>query len=119
MQDFRKLQVWVKAHSVALAVYKATAAFPKDELYGLTNQMRRAAVSIPANIAEGCGRSGNAEFLRFLHISMGSASEVEYYLILAHDLHFLDETGYTQLEQDLLETKRMLNRFIQKLKTND
>ncbi|MEP7292950.1 MAG: four helix bundle protein, partial [Chloroflexota bacterium] len=89
MQDFKKLQVWMKAHVFTLALYRATSAFPKEEVYGLTSQMRRAAVSIPANIAEGCGRSSNAELARFLHISMGSASEVEYYLVLAHDLEFL------------------------------
>ncbi len=118
MQDFKKLQVWINAHALTLRVYEATASFPKDELYGLTNQMRRAAVSIPANIAEGCGRSSNAELLRFLHISMGSASEVEYYLILAHDLKFLDERLCAQLEQELLQLKRMLNSFMQKVKSS-
>ncbi len=116
MQDFKKLQVWEKAHHLTLAVYDATAAFPNDEKFGLTSQIRRAMVSIPANIAEGCGRSSNAELQHFLHISMGSASEVEYYLILARDLKLINELDCRQLESDLLEVKRMLNAFIQKLK---
>ncbi len=91
MRDFRSLKVWEKAHHLTLAVYKATGAFPKEEVYGLTSQMRRACASIPANIAEGCGRSGIAELTRFLHIALGSASELEYHVILAHDLAFLSE----------------------------
>jgi len=75
MKDFRKLTVWQKAHELTLAVYKATRGFPKEELYGLTSQVRRSSVSVPSNIAEGCGRSGDAELARFLDISMGSASE--------------------------------------------
>ena len=74
MQDFRELKVWWKSHQLVLSIYKVVAAFPKDEVYGMTSQMKRAASSIPANIAEGCGRSGNAELVRFLQIAMGSAS---------------------------------------------
>ena len=85
MKDFRQLKVWEKAHHLALEVYKTTATFPKEEIYGLTSQLRRASVSIPTNIAEGCGRNTNADFARFLQIAMGSASETEYELILAHD----------------------------------
>lgn len=91
---------------------------PHEERYGLTGQIRSATISIPANIAEGCGRSSNAELARFLHIAMGSASEVEYYLVFANDLQFLDEGLHKQLEQDLLAIKRMLNSLIQKLKTS-
>ena len=83
MKDFRQLKVWEKAHQLALAVYKATKDFPKEELYGSTSQIRRASMSIPTNIAEGCGRNTDAEFARFLQISMGSASETEYQLMLA------------------------------------
>ena len=89
MKDFRNLKVWEKSHQLALAVYKATSTFPRHELYGLTSQIRRACASIPANIAEGCGRSGDAELARFLQIAMGSASELEYHLLLARDLGFL------------------------------
>ena len=92
--------------------------FPKQELYGLTSQMRRSSVSIPANIAEGCGRVTDADFARFLQMAMGSASELEYHLLLAHDLSFLDQPQYEQLNSELTEIKRMLNSFIQKLKAN-
>jgi four helix bundle protein len=82
-RNFKELKVWCKAHHLTLAVYQATAGFPREEMYGLTSQLRRASSSIPANIAEGCGRSGNADFARFLSMSMGSASELEYHLLLA------------------------------------
>lgn len=119
MRDFRGLKVWEKAHELTLAAYKATAVFPKDELYGLTSQIRRASVSIPANITEGCGRDGDAEFARFLQIAMGSASEVEYHFLLARDLGFLDSAAYIQLSQQVVEVKRMLASFIQKLKAEN
>jgi four helix bundle protein len=89
MKSFRGLKVWHSAHQLTLAVYKATAKFPKEELYALTSQMRRAASSIPANIAEGCGRGTDADFGRFLQIALGSASELEYHLLLAFDLKLL------------------------------
>ncbi len=76
MQDFHQLKVWHKSHAVALAVYTATSSFPKEELYGLTSQMRRAAVSVPSNIAEGCGRDSQPQFAHFLQIAFGSASEL-------------------------------------------
>ena len=89
MQSFRKLKVWEKAHAVTLDIYHASRSFPKDELYGLTSQMRRASASIGANIAEGpCGK-GDCEFGRFLQIAMGSSSELEYHLLLARDLKLL------------------------------
>ncbi len=108
MKDFRQLNVWEKAHQLALAVYKATKSFPKEELYGLTSQIRRASMSIPTNIAEGCGRNTDADFARFLQIAMGSASETEYQLILAHDLEFLPQGTYEKLHTDVEEVKRML-----------
>ena len=92
--------------------------FPKEEIYGLTSQMRRCSTSIPANIAEGCGRGSDADFARFLQMAMGSASELEYHLLLAHDLGFLENSLYEKLNDELVEIKRMLNSFIQKLKTN-
>jgi four helix bundle protein len=115
MQDFTKLIVWRKAHLLVTAVYQATSAFPKDELYGLTSQVRRACVSIPANIAEGSGRKGKAEFSHFLSIAMGSASEVEYYLFLARELHFLSVKDCENLVTQVSEVKRMLTAFIKKL----
>lgn len=118
MQDYKNLKVWERAHQLTLAVYQATATFPKDELYGLTSQIRRACTSIPANIAEGCGKDGDVEFARFLRIAMGSASELDYHLLLARDLNFLSEATYKQLETGLSEVKRMLNTFIQRLKVD-
>jgi four helix bundle protein len=116
MRDFRTLLVWEKAHKVTLAVYAATKNFPREELYGLVSQMRRSSASVPTNIAEGCGREGDAELARFSQIAMGSASELEYQLLLAHDLGFLDRATYQRLHADLLEVKKMLNAFIQRLR---
>ena len=118
MRDFRRLQVWKKAHELTLTVYQLSGAFPKDELYGLTGQIRRASASIPANIAEGCGREGDAELKRFLQITMGSASELEYHLLLAHDLGFIAENDYRSTDQDVTEVKRMLTGFVQRLKAD-
>lgn len=114
MKDFRDLKVWEKAHDLTLAVYRVTADFPQQEVYGLIGQLRRASSSIPANIAEGCGRNGDAELARFCQIAMGSASEVEYHLLLARDLNFLMENAYEDLSGD--EIKKMLATFIQKLR---
>ncbi len=118
MKDFRKLKVWQKSHRLTLATYKATATFPREEIYGLTNQIRRSCASISANIAEGCGRSGEIELARFLQIGMGSASELEYHLLLAHDLGFLKTSTYEQLNGEVSEVKRMLTSFIQRLKAD-
>lgn len=101
---------------MTLGIYQATAKFPKSELFGLTSQMRRAAASIPANIAEGCGRSGKAELSRYLQISMGSASEVEYHLMLAHDLGTLPGPEHRQLDSQAVELKRMISSFIVRLR---
>jgi four helix bundle protein len=116
VQDFKKLNVWKNAHLLTLAVYKASSTFPKDELYGLTSQIRRACASIPANIAEGCGREGNAELSRFLQISFGSANELEYHLMLARDLSLLTESDYQNIGTQLNEVKRMLATLIKKLR---
>lgn len=117
MKDFHKLSVWKKSHELVLVVYRETETFPRDEVFGLISQMRRAAVSIPANIAEGCGRQGDAELGHFLQIAMGSASELEYELILARDLHYIDEERYVSINSGLSELKRMLNVLIQKVRS--
>ncbi|MCU0645970.1 MAG: four helix bundle protein [bacterium] len=119
MKDFRKLNVWEKGHLLALEVYNATRSFPKDELYGLTSQMRRASVSIPSNIAEGCGRGSDAELSRFCQISMGSASELEYQILLSRDLGYLEDPLYEKLTNMVIEVKRMLTSFIQKIRVNN
>lgn len=115
MRDFRELLVWKKAHAFARGIYEHSRAFPTEERYGLTAQLRRAAVSIASNIAEGCGREGERELARFLSIAAGSASEAEYQLLLARDLTYLPEAAHAQLDAKVNEVKKMLNSFIQKL----
>lgn len=115
MRDFRELQVWHKAHALILDVYRATKSFPKEELYSLTNQIRRATVSIGANIAEGAGKNSRPELARFLQIALGSASELEYQLLLSRDLGYLVPEIYEQLSQQAVETKKMLSGLIQYL----
>jgi len=116
LRDFKALKVWGKAHQLTLFVYKATSRFPREELYGLTSQIRRSAASVPANIAEGCGRNGGADMARFLYIALGSASELEYHLLLARDLALLERTEYDSLAAGVTEVKRMLASYIKKLK---
>jgi four helix bundle protein len=118
VKDFHKLDVWRKAHALTLVVYKTTAAFPREEMYGLTSQLRRACASIPANLAEGCGRSGDAELARFCCIAMGSASETEYHLLLAKDLSLIGPKDHDELSGQVTELKRMLTALIQKLKAD-
>ena len=118
MRDFRKLKIWERAHRITLSTYRLTKNFPKDELYGLTSQMRRSSASVPTNIAEGCGRNSQAEFVYFLTLAMGSSSELDYQLILAHDLGYVDEKTFLELTSDLSGMRRMLNTFIQKLKSD-
>jgi len=115
MKDFRDLDVWSKAHQAALDIYRATSDFPKEELYGLTSQMRRSCASIPANIAEGCGRRGNGEFHKFLQIAMGSASELEYHLLLSHDLGFIEVKRFQTLTSQVQEIKKMLASLIRRV----
>ena len=119
MKDFRELKIWQRSHRLTLAVYRATQPFPKDELYGLTSQTRRASASIPANIAEGCGRNGDLELARFLQIAMGSACELEYHLLLAFDLNLLKEPEYASLSKEIIEIKRMLGGFLKKLRAEN
>ncbi len=113
MSNFRELTVWKKAHALAVHIYQISRSLPKEELYGLSSQMRRACVSIPANIVEGCGRGSDADFARFLYIAMGS----EYHLVLACDLEFLEKERADSVVAELSEIKKMLSGFIKKLKT--
>lgn len=115
MKDFKELRVWAKAHELTVSIYIATRAFPKDEMYGLTSQVRRSAASIGANIAEGCGRHSDGEMTRFLQIARGSASETEYHLLLAKDLGLLSESDFRKTEQKLVEVQRMLTALVQKV----
>lgn len=115
MRNFRDLKVWQKAHQTVLETYRHTKGFPSEERFGLTAQLRKAVVSVPSNIAEGCGRSTEKDFARFLGIAGGSASEVEYQLLLARDLGYLEDKTYRQLDSQINEVKRMLNSFIRTL----
>jgi len=115
MRDFKELKVWQKAHRFVLEVYQHSRSFPSDERFGLTAHLRKSAVSVPSNIAEGCGREGERELARFLSIAAGSASEAEYQLLLARDLGYLEQKPHAQLDDQVNEVKRMLNSFIQRL----
>ncbi len=115
MQSFRSLKVWQKSHSLTLGVYAATKCFPREEVYGLTSQLRRSAVSIPSNLAEGCGRGGDKDFRRFVGVAMGSASELEYQLFLACELGYVDDKVYERLVEDVEQVKRMLAALIRRL----
>jgi len=115
MRSFKDLKVWQKGHELTLSIYRATKSFPRDEMYGLTSQLRRAAASIPANIAEGCVRGSGPDFRRFLQVALGSASEVEYHVLLSHELGYLDRNQYESLSGNATELKRMLTSFIQKV----
>lgn len=115
VKDFRELKVWEKAHKMTLTAYRLTSGFPKHELFGLTSQIRRCSSSIPANIAEGCGRMGNSEFHRFLQMACGSANELEYHVLLAKDLGYLSQTDYDSAQKELLDLKRMLVALTRKV----
>jgi four helix bundle protein len=115
MKDFRQFQVWRKAHQMTLVLYDLTTSFPKHELFGLVSQIRRSVSSIPMNIAEGCGREGNAEFHRFLQIACGSSNELEYHLLLSRDLRYIGAKEYESAQQKLLEVKRMLVALTRKV----
>lgn len=115
MRDFKKLQVWQKSHLLTLEIYKTTSLFPKDELYGLVSQMRRSSSSIPTNIAEGCGRESNIDFNRFLTIAKGSASELEYQLLLAKDLNYIDSVVFLSLNEKINEIRKMIYGYGAKL----
>jgi four helix bundle protein len=108
VQDFHKLAVWQRAHQLTLKVYELTKTFPREEAYALTSQTRRAASSVPANIAEGCGRDGPVELARFLEIAFGSASELEYHLLLARDLGYIAAERHDDANREVEEVKMML-----------
>jgi four helix bundle protein len=115
LRNFRELTVWEKSHELVLDVYRVSRGFPSEERFGLTVQLRKAVVSIGSNIAEGCGRGTDKDFARFLNIAAGSASEVEYQILLARDLGYLSAEDYDRLNENVNEVKRILNSFIQSL----
>jgi len=112
MQDFRDLKVWQNSHQLTLQICQHTRNFPKEELYGITSQIRRASSSIPTNIAEGCGREGGRDFARFLQIAMGSATEVEHLILLCKDIQLLSPQIYEDLQIETTQIKKMLASFI-------
>ncbi len=118
MRDYKKLIVWERAHLLAVNVYKITKRFPKEELYGITSQIRRAVISIPTNIVEGSGRQTSKEFSRYLSIAAGSASEVEYLIMLSKELAFINEQESNPLLTEIDEIKKMLHSFQIKINSN-
>ncbi len=115
MRDFHQLAIWQQSHKLALKIYKALKSFPKDEIFGITAQMRRSSSSIPTNIAEGCGRMSDAELKRFLIYSSGSCSELEYQTLLSKDLGYLPEEISTEITNDIIQIRKMIFAFINKL----
>ena len=118
MRDFHKLVIWEKSHQLTLDIYKLTQQFPKEELFGLTSQIRRAISSIPTNIAEGCGRATNKDFAHFLQISIGSACEIEYQLLLAHDLNYITDEDYNRLNDEIVSVRKMIHKYQSELKSS-
>ena len=116
-KSFRKLLVWQRSHKLVLFIYKLTATYPKPELFGLTSQIRRAAGSVPANIAEGYAAGGKGQLTRFLNIAQGSLAEVEYFLILSRDINYITTDQYQETETLRGETGFLLHRLIQSLET--
>ena len=116
MKDFRNLKVWTNAHQFALNIFNSSKSFPKEEQFGITSQIRRAALSIPTNIAEGCGRGSDSDFARFIQIALGSASEVEYQILFCKELSFIDENSYLKFSKDIVEIKKSLTALLKKLR---
>jgi len=119
VQDFKQLLVWQRSHTLTLDIYKVTKSFPKEELFGLTSQMRRCSASIGANIAEGCGRRRGLNFARFLQMSMGSASELECHLLLAKDLDYMSSEIHEPLENEIISIKRMISALMKSVQNSN
>ena len=115
MRDFKKYDIWVLSHQFTLKIYELTKSFPNNEIYGVVSQIRRASSSVPTNISEGCGRESDSEFNRFLTIALGSASEVEYLLILSKDLDYVDNESFEKLVEEINTIKRKIYSLKQKL----
>ena len=118
MRDYLHLEIWQRSHNLTLKIYSVTKAFPREEIYGLTSQMRRSAASIPTNIAEGCGRDSLLELKRFLTIAAGSSSELQYQFILSKDLNYINETLFKELFEEISQIRRMIFSYSEKLKAD-
>jgi four helix bundle protein len=116
VKDFRSLKVWQKSHKLTVLVYEITKSFPKEEIYGLTSQIRRSSASIPTNLAEGCGRGSDKDFKRFVQIAMGSASETEYLFLFCHELKMVSDENFNNFSEQIEETKKMLASLIKSLR---
>ncbi len=116
MQNYKELLIWQEAHQFALNVYKITKAFPKEELFGITSQLRRASVSIPCNIAEGCGRHTSKDFANFLQIALGSTNETDYLLLLAKDLGYIPANDFMKFEEAINKIRAMNINLIDKVR---
>ncbi len=116
MQNFRNLKVWQNSHQLVMKIYSYTHKFPKEEIYGLTSQIRRSSISVSSNIAEGCGRGSDSDFARFVQIAIGSASELEYQVFLAYKLGYFTNTEYQELSENIETIKKMLTTLKKKLK---
>ena len=111
--------MWERSHELTLKIYELTSQFPREEIYGLTNQIRRACTSIPTNIAEGCGRESTADFARFLQIAMGSASETEYLILLAHNLKYFNAKQYVELTDAIVSVQKMLTSLLKNIRSKN
>jgi len=111
------LEVWEKAHKLTLQLYRRSRTFPKEEFYGLTSQLRRSAMSVGANLAEGCGRQTTPELARFVRIAMGSESEMDYHLLLASDFGYLQSDEHQELSQELTRIRKMLASLLSTLES--
>ncbi len=116
MRNFRNYEVWKKSHQFTLLLYKITQKFPKEEVFGLTSQLRRASLSIPTNIAEGKARNSEKEFSHFLNIASGSAAEVEYLIEFSKDVKYIDDDEFLKLNSKIVEVRKMLNALHSKIK---
>jgi four helix bundle protein len=119
MSTFRNLLVWQKSMDLVTKIYTSTQQFPKEELFGLTSQIRRSAISIPSNIAEGYGRDSNKEYLRFLNIAISSLFEMQTQLEIAKNINYINETDFNKLYDDTREVERMMTSFIKKIKERE
>lgn len=113
MRDFKKYEIWQLSHAFTLRIYSSTSLFPKDEMYGITSQIRRASSSIPTNISKGCGRNSDKEFNQYLNIALGSASETEYLIILSRDLNYIDTETFEILEKEINTIKSKIYKLKQ------
>ena len=118
MRDFTKLDIWKRSHALCLNIYLITKGYPKDELFGLVSQMRRSSSSVPTKIAEGCGRGTDPQTHRFFDYAIGSLTELEYQLILSHDLTYIDKTTYLKLRDETVEIRKMTIAYSKKIKNN-